>query len=61
MNTVLVTGVNGFVGQHLARELAENGISVVGVGGQQGAKNKSPYLASYLELDLTKPEDCRPL
>ena len=29
---IIVTGVNGFVGNHLARELYDNGLSVVGVG-----------------------------
>lgn len=31
-HTVAVTGVNGFVGKHLARELAGNDIEVVGIG-----------------------------
>lgn len=31
-HTVAVTGVNGFVGKHLARELAGNDIDVVGIG-----------------------------
>jgi GDP-4-dehydro-6-deoxy-D-mannose reductase len=57
MNKVLVTGSNGFVGQHLVRELAENGITVVGVGGAQGAKEKSPHVETYLELDLTDPKE----
>lgn len=56
MKKILVTGANGFVGQHLVKELHEHGIAVVGVGGPQGAKNKSPYVATYLELDLTKPD-----
>jgi nucleoside-diphosphate-sugar epimerase len=30
-NTVMVTGVNGFVGKHLANELNSRGIGVVGV------------------------------
>ena len=29
---VVVTGINGFVGHHLARELVKNDVSVVGVG-----------------------------
>lgn len=57
MKKVLVTGSNGFVGQHLVRELAENGITVVGVGGSQGSKEKSPHVEAYLELDLTNPEE----
>lgn len=30
--TVIVTGINGFVGRHLARELQTNNISVIGIG-----------------------------
>ncbi len=56
MSKVLVTGANGFVGQHLVRELAEHGFSVIGVGGPIGAKDKSPHVEKYLELDLTKSE-----
>lgn len=29
---IAVSGINGFVGHHLARELAENGIEVIGIG-----------------------------
>jgi GDP-4-dehydro-6-deoxy-D-mannose reductase len=55
MSKILVTGVNGFVGQHLAKELADNGYTVIGVGGAQGATEKSPYVADYQVLDLTNP------
>lgn len=56
MSKVLVTGSNGFVGQHLVKELSENGVSVIGVGGSIGTHDKSPYVESYLELDLSKPD-----
>jgi GDP-4-dehydro-6-deoxy-D-mannose reductase len=52
MQKVLVTGANGFVGQHLVKELSENGITVVGVGGTVGSKEKSSYVAEYMVLDL---------
>ena len=57
MKQVLVTGANGFVGQHLCKELADNGITVVGVGGPRGAAEPSPHISTYLELDLMKPGD----
>jgi GDP-4-dehydro-6-deoxy-D-mannose reductase len=57
MSKILVTGVNGFVGQHLAKELYDNGMEVVGIGGTLGSTNKSPYIKSQLTLDLTKPEE----
>ncbi len=52
MKKILVTGANGFVGQHLVKELSENGVNVVGVGGPAGAKKKSPYVSEYMVLDL---------
>src|ERR1035441_5794902 len=57
MKQVLVTGANGFVGQHLVRELAEIGMTVVGVGGPMRATKKPQYVSSYLELDLMRAED----
>jgi GDP-4-dehydro-6-deoxy-D-mannose reductase len=57
MKHVLVTGANGFVGAHLVRELATNGITVVGVGGPMKTASVSEHASSYLELDLTRPED----
>jgi GDP-4-dehydro-6-deoxy-D-mannose reductase len=57
MSKILVTGVNGFVGQHLAKELSDNGYEVIGVGGAQGATEKSPYVAEYQVLDLTNRDE----
>jgi GDP-4-dehydro-6-deoxy-D-mannose reductase len=56
MKRILVTGSNGFVGQHLVKELAMNNLQVVGVGGPIGAKGAQQHIDSYLELDLTQPE-----
>lgn len=57
MKKVLVTGVNGFVGQHLAKELADSGMVVMGVGGALGTRDKPANVESYQELDLTKPDE----
>ncbi len=51
MKKVLVTGANGFVGNHLVKELSEYGISVVGIGGQEGSK-KPAYIDEYLAINL---------
>jgi GDP-4-dehydro-6-deoxy-D-mannose reductase len=52
MQNILITGANGFVGNHLAKELAEHGFNVSGVGGDIGSSDKSPYIAHYQVLDL---------
>jgi GDP-4-dehydro-6-deoxy-D-mannose reductase len=52
MKNVLITGANGFVGQHLAAELAAHNYDVTGIGGQQGNAEQSPYFSNYSVLDL---------
>jgi GDP-4-dehydro-6-deoxy-D-mannose reductase len=52
MQKVIITGVNGFVGHHLSKEMAENGFTVIGVGGPSG-RDDDPYLSKKLSLDLT--------
>jgi len=55
---VLVTGANGFVGNHLVRELADAGYEVVGVGGPKLPGMKDPEgLTEYLVVDLNNPEE----
>ncbi|HSX27979.1 MAG TPA: NAD-dependent epimerase/dehydratase family protein [Candidatus Saccharimonadales bacterium] len=51
---ILVTGVNGFVGHHLAKELTNHKIGVIGVGSQpQPAAALQPFLLDYVQCDLT--------
>ena len=58
MSRVLITGVNGFVGHHLAHELSAQGYEVVGVGRESApATGLGSILKEYVPCDLTKSED----
>jgi GDP-4-dehydro-6-deoxy-D-mannose reductase len=61
MLRILVTGANGFVGQHLVKELHENNIRVVGVGGPDLDSIKSPYIDDYYTIDLNNPVEVQTL
>lgn len=63
--TIIITGINGFVGKHLTRELVANDIAVVGIGRE---KTVEPEIDGLLEdyiyqdiaqgwPDLQKPVD----
>lgn len=53
MQRVIVTGANGFVGNHLVHELSENGYEVVGVGGPVATSGTPNGMVDYIECDLT--------
>lgn len=54
-HTVAVTGINGFVGKHLARELAEHDISVVGVGQEESVhEDIADKVERYHQADLAE-------
>lgn len=62
MKKILVTGVNGFVGGHLSRELRDRGCQVIGVGQQPGASpDVNHLLDSYFCADLTQPQEVNSL
>src|SRR4051812_13040464 len=56
MPKILVTGANGFVGQHLVRELINNGYSVLAVGGGQLPPAEIEG-QEYLTLDLMSRDE----
>lgn len=56
MQRVMVTGANGFVGQHLVKALAENGKEVIGIGGQIGSASKPEHISEYFVVDLGDAE-----
>ena len=53
---ILVTGVNGFVGNHLSKELKSAGYSVMGIGGENGSSQTPEGVDEYLVVDLTNRE-----
>ena len=57
----MVTGVNGFVGNHLVRELVGAGYEVIGVGGPVLATTVPEGLSDYIECDLTDGEAVKKL
>jgi len=57
MKKILLTGANGFVGLHLAKELSNNDIRVIGIGGSQGVEAVPKWFYDYQVLDLTDKDE----
>lgn len=54
---VLVTGVNGFVGHHVAHALKDRDIRVIGVGNQSElAEDLKNIVEQYISCDLVDPD-----
>lgn len=54
MSKILVCGVQGFVGHHLARELSSNNHTVIGTGlGENLDPTLQEYVSSYVPCDLS--------
>jgi GDP-4-dehydro-6-deoxy-D-mannose reductase len=59
---IIVTGINGFVGEHLARQLKEAGFSVRGVGRESTPNQKvGEHLTAYDQADLLDAESISPI
>lgn len=55
MSTLIITGVNGFVGSHLATIAAADGHTVWGVGREPAPDAAlAPHLAEYIPADLSE-------
>lgn len=55
MHTTIITGINGFVGQHVAREMKESGVRVLGVGSSPRLTSQlKPFVDQYYQADLTQ-------
>lgn len=59
---IAVTGINGFVGKHLVRELSENGSLIIGIGREDSLDKEivdlvDEYFVSDLSLEWPNIED----
>lgn len=55
MIQILITGINGFVGKHLTKELSENNIEVIGVGREETIDPEIEELVSnYISVDISR-------
>ncbi|HSW80609.1 MAG TPA: SDR family NAD(P)-dependent oxidoreductase [Candidatus Saccharimonadales bacterium] len=60
--TIIVTGVNGFVGHHLSRKLHELGHKVIGVGYDAAPTDRNKdSIDQYVKCDMTKASDVQAL
>lgn len=58
--TILLTGVNGFVGHHLAETLHEAGENVIGVArNDEPSEENTQHLSDYISCDLNKVDEIR--
>jgi len=59
---IVVTGINGFVGEHLARHLQASHFSVRGIGREVTPnENVAPFLDTYQQADLLNKEQVNKL
>jgi len=50
---IVISGINGFVGQHLAREINSAGLSIIGIGQEEAINDKiSDIVEEYRQANL---------
>jgi UDP-glucose 4-epimerase len=54
--TVLIVGVTGFIGRHLARQFARSGWTVIGIGTRSTENSPVQDLSAYFQLSLPSKE-----
>jgi uncharacterized protein (TIGR01777 family) len=52
---ILITGVSGFIGGHLARTLAADGHQITGIGGRKAPAGLDLERIDYIGADTTRP------
>ena len=60
---ILVTGINGFVGKHLARELNSQGFEIMGLSNFEDVPHPEikDLISEYYKCDITSPEELKKL
>jgi len=56
MDTVLLTGISGFIGQHVAKNLIDNSYNLIGVDVKPRPDNKFLTEYKHYQLDINSPE-----
>ena len=59
MTHILVTGINGFVGKHVARELHSQNIKITGTGMGAADDSIKSLLTNFVSCDLTDQESVK--
>lgn len=60
---ILITGINGFVGKHLAREVYSRGLQVYGIGNNEDKVSEeiTDIVVKYSKCDIANPESVKSL
>ena len=60
MKQVIITGVAGFIGSHIAKRFISEGIKVIGIDDlSNGKKSNIPKEIDFIQLDLANPDEIK--